>query len=115
MSLIDLRQLLTRLRTEGEVLEIDTGLEPTTEFIRAPLADTDIVSASTGTDIVLTRLRTEPTDRWRDDPEPALAREFDLPATIDVDADVTLRLDRRADPQLLADVLAETATATAHL
>ena len=43
--------------------------------------------------IVLTRLRTDPTDPWRSDPEPTLVRSFSLDAPRQFDADVTLRLD----------------------
>lgn len=96
-------------------IEIGTGLPPTREIIRTPIADMDRWDDAAGVDIVLTRLRHEPTDRWRSDPEPTLAREFVLPSAITVAPSVTLRLDRRLDDAALADLLGEPALASAHL
>ena len=59
---------------------IDVGLEPTTELIRVPVDATTAMTdadATTPLSMVFTRLRTDPTDRWRSDPEPALRRQFD--------------------------------------
>ena len=95
--------------------EIGTGDEPTVEWIRPPLFGDDQRAASTPTDIVLTRLRTEATDRWRDDPEPVLRREIDLPTPVTGTLDVTVRFDQRAGGPLLADVLEEPVVDNRHL
>lgn len=94
--------------------EISTGLESTTEIIRVPSGGSALAAAS-GVDIVLTRLRHEPTDRWRDDPEPVLARQFELPDAVTADPSITLRLDRRLDDAQLAGLLGEPVVATSHL
>ncbi len=96
--------------------EIDLGRGPTTELIRLPV---DAVSAVDGapTAIVLTRLRTDPTDPWRSDPEPRLLRSFSLDTPRQFDADITLRLDRAADDHAIAALLSEAdpgATPTAN-
>lgn len=99
--------------------EIGTGLAATVEWIRVP----SIESADTGDDApldtVFTRLRTEATDPWRDDPEPALARLFDAGRTLqigaDAEMDVTLRFDQRASSDLLAALLGESVTDNRHL
>ena len=96
-------------------IEIGTGLTPTTEIIRTPIDAPDKLDNAAGVDIVLTRLRHEPTDRWRDDPEPRLARQFDLPSGITVEPAVTLRLDRRLGDSALAELLGEPVVASAHL
>lgn len=95
--------------------EIDLGLGATTEWIRTPVDVHGLTDAATGVDIVLTRLRTEPADRWRDDPEPTLRREVEVSAPLTVDLDVELRLDRRLDDAALAEIFDEPATASAHL
>ncbi|WP_040495772.1 alpha-(1-_3)-arabinofuranosyltransferase domain-containing protein [Ilumatobacter nonamiensis] len=96
--------------------EIDLGLGPTTEFIRTPIDVLGLTADADGTDIVLTRLRTEPADRWRNDPEPALRREVELSAPLgEVGVDVTLRLDRRAGDAALAELLDEPVVASDHL
>ncbi len=97
--------------------EIDLGLGPTTEFIRPPIDALSVAAEAPDTPISLlfTRLRTDPTDRWRDDPEPAMRRRFELARSITVDADVTLRLDQRAGGDVLAALLGENASDDGHL
>ena len=95
--------------------EIDLGLGATTEYLRPPLDVHGLTESASNVDIVLTRLRVEPTDRWRDDPEPNLARELELASPLTVDPAVTLRFDRRLDDRTLADLLAEPVVATSHL
>ncbi len=87
--------------------EIDLGLGPTVEMIRPPSAALD--SAAGPLAIVLTRLRVDPLDRWRADPEPALARVFVVPDERAFDAAVTLRLDRRATDEVLTELLGDAA------
>lgn len=95
--------------------EIRTGLEPTTEIIRTPLAPSAQHGDADGIDVVLTRLRVEPLDRWRDDPEPVLARQFELAADGRFVPSVTLRVDQRLSSVGLAQLLDENVTATGHL
>jgi len=98
--------------------EIDVGLGPTVEVIRPPdvalraRADIDDPPAM---DLVFTRLRVDPTDRWRSDPEPELRRVFDLTTREILEPVITLRLDRRADGATLADLLGENVVDNAHL
>lgn len=66
--------------------------------------------------IVLTRLRVDPRDRWRDDPESRLVREFLLESPRSMHLTATLRLDRRAADDLLAAWMGvEGATSTRRL
>ena len=97
--------------------EIDLGLGPTTEYIRPPV---DGLTASAGVPdtpltLVFTRLRVDPTDRWRADPEPQLRRRFELDRPVTADLDVSVRLDRRASGALLAELLDEIVSDDAHL
>ena len=96
-------------------VEIGTGLAPATEIIRTPIDSPEKLENAAGVDVVLTRLRHEPADRWRSDPEPRLARQFELPAALTVEPKVTLRLDRRVDDAALASLLGEPASASARL
>ncbi len=59
-------------------------------------------TTATPLQIVLTRERTRPTNRWRSDPEPVLVREVSLPVPRDFALTVTLRLDARAADGVLA-------------
>lgn len=97
--------------------EVDVGLGPTTEFIRPPLDALDATASSPDTPIavVFTRLRVDPTDRWRSDPEPDLRRRFELGRPITADVAVTIRLDQRAGGAVLADLLGENVSDDAHL
>ena len=79
--------------------EIDAGLGPTVEVTRPP---TDwLASIGTGQparvpiDHVLTRLRADPANRWRRDPEPRMVRDVTVPHGHDATAEVT-RASRRA-------------------
>ena len=92
--------------------EVGLGLAPTVEWIRTPIVDADpagprVDVASTPIDVVVTRLRVESTDRWRADPEPVLRREVELPRAVTARPEVTLRLDRRLDGDVLASLLDE--------
>ncbi len=95
--------------------EIDLGLGSTTEYLRPPLDVLGLSESASNVDIVLTRLRVESADRWRDDPEQQLARELELSAPLEVDPTVTLRFDRRLDDRTLAGLLGEPVVASAHL
>lgn len=93
--------------------EVDLGLGPTTEVVTLPsraLADT---TGSTPLDIVMTRLRTDPAHRWRDDPERQLSRSFMLPATTTLRPTITVRLSPRAADTVLATLTDQADVATA--
>ena len=88
--------------------EVRVG-DPVREVVRLP---TDVVDrlAATGAaaadlTYVLTRERTDPTNRWRDDPERALARRLRAPSALALTPSFTVRLDRRADDAVLAPLL----------
>jgi arabinofuranan 3-O-arabinosyltransferase len=85
--------------------EIDLGRGPTTEVIRLP-ADALAAADDAPLALVLTRLRVDPTDPWRSDPEPGLARSFSLDTARSFDTSVTLRLDHDADDSAIAALLA---------
>ena len=65
--------------------------------------------------VALTRLRVDPMDRWRSDPEPRLVREFDLPPTRTLATSVEVRVDRRASDQTLAAAFGWPAWASSRL
>ena len=97
--------------------EVDLGVGPTTEWIRTPTRIPDLADDG-HLDVVLTRLRAEATDRWRDDPEPILRREVILPdgvagSTASVEVDV--RLDPRANDADIVDLIGGHAVSSAHL
>lgn len=65
-------------------------------------------------ELVLTRERTRPTNRWRSDPEPVLARVIILPNDLTGALSFTLRLDARASDEVLDDLLGTTVSATSN-
>ncbi len=81
--------------------EIRTGLGPTVEVTRPPIdwlarsARASLVG--TPIDQVLTRLRVDPANRWRRDPEPRMVRDVTVPPGHDATTEATLRLAARAD------------------
>ena len=85
--------------------EIRTGAGPTEEVVRLPPQLTADSTSDQPLAIVMTRLRTRATDRWRSDPEPRLRREFELDRARDADVELTARLSARASDQVLADLL----------
>ncbi len=90
--------------------ELDLGLGPTTEWIRPPVDAIDAIDGLAPADapplaLLFTRLRVDPTDPWRSDPEPHVLRRFELPSPRTMDASATIRLDRRAGDADLAALL----------
>ena len=81
------------------------------EEVVAPPTDLDPALAATNADerpdlaYVLTRLRTDPTNRWRSDPEASLARDVVMPSAGQVTVEPTARVDRRATDEVLAQLL----------
>ena len=78
------------------------------EEVVAPPTDLDVALAATNADnrpdldYVFTRLRTDPSNRWRSDPEASLARDVIMPSAGRVTVEPTARLDRRAGDDVLA-------------
>lgn len=85
--------------------EVDLGAGPTTELIRPPTDVLEAVTDDTPLSYVFTRLRTDASDPWRADPEPALRRTFTVPHDLDAQLEFELRLDRRASDADLAALL----------
>ena len=89
--------------------EISTGLGPTIEVTRPPIDWLAEVTAGalvdTSIDQVFTRLRVDPANRWRRDPEPRIVRDVTVPAGYGATTEVTLRLAARADDSLIAELL----------
>ena len=85
--------------------EIATGAGPTEEIIRVPSNVLAKVGQTQPLDIVLTRLRTRATNRWRGDPEPVLARSFTLAGDRNFTPTVTARLDQRAGDNVIAQLI----------
>jgi arabinofuranan 3-O-arabinosyltransferase len=83
----------------------DLGLGKHQEVVQVPSDALSEVPASTPLAFVFTRLRTDPLDRWRSDPEPTMIRRFTLPAATTTTAQVTLRLAPRASDTVLQSVL----------
>ncbi|HEY7627365.1 MAG TPA: alpha-(1-_3)-arabinofuranosyltransferase family protein, partial [Ilumatobacteraceae bacterium] len=90
----------------------ELGLGAHAEVVRLP-NDADVVPAGTPRAVVLTRLRTDPLDRWRSDPEPRLVRAFAVGDRQSLHATVTLRRNDRA-PDAVLDALAGVTAATAN-
>ncbi len=90
--------------------EVDAGLGPTDEIVRVPGNVLPATTDDQQVDIVLTRLRTRATNRWRNDPEPRLSRAFTLAGDRAFDATVTTRLDARASDATIASLLGWTGT-----
>ncbi|HWM18888.1 MAG TPA: alpha-(1-_3)-arabinofuranosyltransferase family protein [Ilumatobacteraceae bacterium] len=89
--------------------EIRTGLGPTLEVIRPPTDWVAKIGAGelieTPIDQVFTRLRVDPANRWRRDPEPRLVRDVTVPPGYAANIDLTLRLSARADDSVIAGLL----------
>jgi arabinofuranan 3-O-arabinosyltransferase len=90
----------------------ELGLGAHREVVTVP-SDTTGVPDSTPLAIALTRLRTDPLNRWRSDPEPQLLRQFTLGSARDFDATLTIRRNARADDETL-NRLAGVDTATSN-
>jgi arabinofuranan 3-O-arabinosyltransferase len=90
----------------------ELGLGGHTEVVTLP-TDATNVAATTPLAIVLTRLRTDPLNRWRSDPEPKIVRDFTLGSDRDFSAHVTLRRNARAADDVL-NRLAGVTTATSN-
>ncbi|MEP7112623.1 MAG: alpha-(1-_3)-arabinofuranosyltransferase family protein [Ilumatobacteraceae bacterium] len=90
----------------------DLGLGNHLEVVHLPTDATDI-APSTPLAVVLTRLRTDPLNRWRNDPEPRLVREFELGTDRRFDAQFVVRRNARASDEVL-NLLAGVSGATSN-
>ena len=85
--------------------EVSSGTGPTEEVLRVPSNVLPRVGDSQQLDIVLSRLRTRPTNRWRADPEDHLVRSFTLASKRTFTPSVTVRLDQRSPDAVIADLI----------
>ncbi|MDG2039682.1 MAG: alpha-(1-_3)-arabinofuranosyltransferase family protein [Ilumatobacter sp.] len=95
--------------------EIGVGLAPTVEYIRPPIDAASVAPPETALSFVFNRLRADPQDRFRSDPEPVLRRRFEVATPRMFDADITLRVPGAANGDLLSRLLAEPVTESGHL
>lgn len=84
--------------------EIDLGLTPGRELVRVPSVADIEVGLRTPLAYSFTRWRVDPTDRWRDDPEPTLARSFEVPEPRAFVPEVDVRIDARAADVTIAEL-----------
>lgn len=92
--------------------EIDLGVGPTVEVVRPPaLVDPGDAPIA----YVFTRLRVDPLDRWRDDPEPTLSRGWEQPRPATFVPRYTVRIDARATDAELAELFGWTVVADRRL
>lgn len=94
--------------------ELDVGLEPTVEVVRPPLPPTDVPDDLPSA-LVLTRLRVDPMDPWRSDPEPTIVRQLTLTTDRTFEPAYAVRVDGRASDRELADLLGWPVTASTRL
>ncbi len=94
----------------------ELGLGVNTEIVRVPITDI-AAAAGTPTAVVLTRLRVDPRNRWRSDPEQTMQREFTLAAAHDFTVTATLQRNDRAleSVQDSLDLVSGTTTSNRHL
>ncbi|MEO7369409.1 MAG: alpha-(1-_3)-arabinofuranosyltransferase family protein, partial [Ilumatobacteraceae bacterium] len=90
--------------------ELGLGSHP--EVVSVP-TDASNVPVATPLAVVLTRLRTDPLNRWRSDPEPQIIRNVSIATDRDLTARFTLRRNDRASDAVL-NRLAGVATATSN-
>lgn len=85
--------------------EVATSVGPLTEVVRPPTDLRSDLDGSRPQAYVLSRLRADPTDRHRDDPERALVRELERDHLAAFIPEVTVRLSPRADDATLDALL----------
>ncbi len=78
----------------------ELGIGAHREIVRVPVTAVDTADEAPLA-VVLTRWRTDPTNRWRSDPEPTLEREFTLATDHEFDVTVTLQQNDRAADAVL--------------
>ena len=90
----------------------ELGLGVNTEVVRVPITNVD-AAAGAPTAVVLTRLRVDPRNRWRSDPEQTMEREFTLAAGRDFTLTATLQRNDRS-PESVLDLLDSVSGATSN-
>lgn len=95
--------------------EIDLGVPSGREVIAVPTSGLDAVDPSLPLAYSFTRWRVDPMDRWRSDPEPSMARSFEVPGRRTFTSDVTVRLDARAPDADLAELFGWPVVASSRL
>ncbi len=95
--------------------EIITQLPSTLEVVRVPTDALAAVAPTTPISLALSRLRVDPMDRWRSDPEPTLIREFELASDRTMTPTAEVRVDRRASDEALAAMFGWPARASSRL
>ncbi len=95
--------------------ELSTALGSTIEVVRPPQDALPAITPDTPLAVSFSRLRTDPMDRWRDDPEQRLVRELELPSARTMTIDATVRIDARASDEELAGIFGWPAIATTRL
>lgn len=78
----------------------ELGLGVNTEVVRVPVTKVN-VAPGTPTALVLTRLRVDPRNRWRSDPEQTIQREFTLAADHEFTVTATVHSNDRAPESVL--------------
>lgn len=94
---------------------ISTGLPSTIEVVRPPHDLLNLLTPEAPFAIAFTRLRADPMDRWREDPEVQLIREFLLPTSRTMTIKATVRVNPRATDEQLAELFDWPAIATTRL
>ena len=95
--------------------EITSELGHATEIIRPPHDALLVTDADAPLALSFSRLRVDPMNRWRDDPEPTLTRQFELPVERTFDLQPRVRIDARTPDTDLATVLGWPAVASTRL
>ena len=90
--------------------EVSAGTGSTEEVVRVPSNVLPRVGDGQQLDVVLSRLRTRPTNRWRADPEDHLVRALTLGTKRTFTPAVTVRLDQRSPDSVIADLIGWTGT-----
>jgi arabinofuranan 3-O-arabinosyltransferase len=95
--------------------EVTSTLGTATEIVRTPHDALSVVQPDIPLALTFNRLRSDPMNRWRNDPEPALWREFELPSDRRFELSPTVRIDAGASDSELAATLGWPAVASSRL
>lgn len=100
----------------ADVVAVGDGpLGPTVEVVRPPSDALAMIDEDLPLGVALSRVRSDPMDRWRSDPETRLIREFELGASRSVSTVATVRIDPRATDTALAALFEWPAVASTRL
>jgi arabinofuranan 3-O-arabinosyltransferase len=93
----------------------ETGRAPTVEVARPPIDALESLPDDVPVTFVFTRLRSDPMNRWRSDPEPTLSRYVPVATRRTFQVAGEVRVDRRAADQELAALFGWPAWASSRL